>query len=115
MTHRWSSTDFVLNKGFAVPAALSDLRGPRNGIIELPHYTRTLPLEARLINVEDDLERQGAYNDLLTDGLLSDLCRLVNRDLFITDWPEQWLPKVIAQTWEDRFTELKNNITLRNR
>lgn len=113
MAQRWSTTDFVLNKGFAIPNDLSELKGPARGVIELPHYTRTLPITARLINVEDDLERQGAYNDLLTDGLLTDLQCLVNRELFIADWPTQLLPRVIAQAWEDRFDELENNVVLR--
>ena len=104
---------FVRRKGFALPTSLSHMCGAAHGFIQLPLHVRALPLTGRTVNVDNDWDRRTAYNDLLTDGLLEDILSLINRDLFVADWPHQWLPRSIALAWERNFPELTGNISLK--
>ena len=107
-----ASSAFVRGKGFAIPTSLSKLRGTAHGLIYLPLHVRAVPRTGRIVDIDNDWDRRTAYNDLLTDGLLEDILSLINRDLFIADWPHQWLPRSIALAWEQKFPELTGNISL---
>lgn len=91
---------------------LTDLQGPAEGIITLPHHVRTLPLEARTVNISITHSRQLAYTEILQEADTRELEDLLNKELLIADWPHLRLPRRVVHLWEEKFPELSGAIPL---
>jgi hypothetical protein len=83
-----------------VPAALSDLHGPRTGPVQLPlqvyssgHGPR------RVFNLDDEAERRELYELVLTEGELEDVVRYLNPQELLRLWPGLWIPEHVRSAW----------------
>jgi hypothetical protein len=85
-----SLTDLLLlgRAGLAgrLPASLSELHGPEQGVIVLPRHLARPGL--REFDVTDDRLRRSLYGIVLTRGRRNDLARFVNPRLLQQDWPQ---------------------------
>ena len=68
-----------------LPASLSELHGPEQGVIVLPRHLARPGL--REFDVTDDRLRRSLYGIVLTNGRRNDLARFVNPRLLQQDWP----------------------------
>ncbi|WP_066039600.1 hypothetical protein [Herbiconiux solani] len=91
-------------KPYEAPAELDELRGPRDGSVELPITVYWGPAHTfDLANESDVVE---AYQATLREGRTVDQVELLNRDLLMRVWPELLLPVRVRSLWEGRFPEL---------
>ena len=95
-------------KPYAVVDGLDRLRGPADGVLELPHSVLWAPGGGRI-----DLDRPGelrlAYRAVLNEGSIDDLERLLNRDRLVAVWSDLLLPLRVLELWESRFPELRTS------
>jgi hypothetical protein len=84
---------------------LSDLVGPRYGVVDLPLGMDWS--QQRRYDLDRDDERRLLYETVLNEALhLEDLHGLLNRELLVDLWPSLWLPRRVRDLWESRFPEL---------
>lgn len=95
-------------KPIVVPERLDLLRGPANGVIQLPRHLKwsgsteyDLALPGRIV----DLYRT-VINEAATPA---DLYAYLDRDILVKLWPSMWLPSAIRRAWESRFPELRGH------
>lgn len=93
-------------KPYEVPQRLEDLKGPANGVVDLPHSVLWAPGGGRV-----DLDAEGgiglAYRAVLTEGSVADQVSVMNRARLMSVWPELLLPRRVRELWEVRFPELR--------
>ncbi|MFI5835958.1 hypothetical protein ACIA5A_20025 [Micromonospora sp. NPDC051300] len=92
-------------KPVIVPDSLDDLRGPTQGIVDLPRHLKWSG------NSRYDLAQPGRMRDLYRAVLneaasTEDLATYVDRDSLIRLWPTIWLPSSVRRAWEARFPNL---------
>jgi hypothetical protein len=83
-----SWTDLLRGRGRVsgrLPASLSDLHGPEQGVIVLPRHLARPGL--REFDVTDDRLRRSLYSLVLTYGRRNDIARFLNSRLLRQDWP----------------------------
>jgi hypothetical protein len=68
-----------------LPASLSELHGPQQGIVVLPRHLAWPGL--REIDLSDDRLRRSLYGVVLSQGRRGDMARFVNARLLQEDWP----------------------------
>ena len=78
----WPRRDGVAAR---LPAALADLRGPRNGVVVLPVHLSWYG--AREFDVAEAGSRLALYSILIGKGQRSDLVRYMNAGRLAQDWP----------------------------
>ncbi|MGR8006947.1 transcriptional regulator [Streptomyces hypolithicus] len=89
-----------------LPAGLSALDGPEDGIVRLPVHLAWSGL------TEFDLDRprlrMSCYRIILAEGMHDDLVRYLNRDLLIGLWPVlcTLVSRDVRDVWEGAFDEL---------
>ncbi|RRD06306.1 transcriptional regulator [Arachnia propionica] len=92
-------------KPYAVPKSLADLRGPRNGLVELRHSVLWAPGSRHI-----DLEEPGgvglAYRAVISEGTVADQIAVLNKERLIEVWSVLLLPRRAKDLWEERFPEL---------
>jgi hypothetical protein len=91
-------------KPYEAPGSLSELRGPRVGIMVLPINVYWGPESA--VNLDSEGGVVKAYQATLSEGRVIDQEALLNRDLLIEIWPRLLLPMRVRALWEERFSEL---------
>jgi hypothetical protein len=91
-------------KPYAIPARLEDLRGPDDGLLELPVNVYWGPNPIVDLTTDDGIFK--AYETVIQEGRASDQERLLNRALLIRVWPELMIPDRARRTWEARFPTL---------
>lgn len=92
-------------KAYVIAEKLTDLRGPTQGTVTLPHHldwsgnpTYDLARPARLASM---------YKTVLSEAsTVDDLRTWVNAELLIQLWPTLWLPPQLRRLWESTFSEL---------
>ena len=65
-----------------LPARLSDLTGPRHGVVELPLHAVWSGLRA--FDLDRPRQRMSLYRTMLAEGMHDDLRRFLNADLLLT-------------------------------
>jgi hypothetical protein len=96
---------YCAHRPYMVVNRLSDLVGPRHGVVALP--LRMDWSQQRRYDLDRDGDRRLLYETVLNEALhLEDLRGLLNEDLLVDLWPSLWLPRRIRDLWESRFPQL---------
>lgn len=96
---------YGVHRPYMVVNRLSDLVGPRHGVLELP--LRMDWSQQRRYDLDRDGDRRLLYETVLNEALHpEDLHGVLNGKLLVDLWPSPWLPRRIRELWESRFPEL---------
>ena len=100
-----SGSRYADQRHYAVPARLSDLRGPRGGMVTLD---RSLDWSGdATYDLDDAGDVQLMYQTVLNQAVSAeDLSRWLDGDLLRRLWPNLWLPARLRALWQSRFPEL---------
>ena len=98
----------VRGREYALPGTLDELAGPESGVVELPLELYWGPGGSRF-DLGDRTMRRVAYQAVLQEGTADDIRAYVNRGHLVRDWPELFLPVVLAKQWQARFPERRGN------
>jgi len=91
---------------YAVVKDLTDLTGPRHGVVELP-LRLDWSTQHRRYDLDHDDDRRLLYETVLNQALRpEDLHNVLNTHLLIELWPRLWLPTRVRELWERRFPQL---------
>lgn len=93
-------------KPFAVPARLSDLRGPRTGVLTLPRRVYWGPVAVVDIGTFGDTVK--AYQATIREAGPADQAAILNEDRLREVWSSLLLPSRVRSAWEQRFAELES-------
>jgi hypothetical protein len=100
-----SGSRYADQRHYAVPARLTDLRGPRAGMVTLD---RSLDWsgDARY-DLDDAGDLQLMYQTVLSQAATAeDLGRWLDGHLLRRMWPDLWLPDRVRALWKSRFPDL---------
>lgn len=89
---------------YDVPASLSDLAGPRVGVLVLPHSIHWGP--DRAVDLDSDAGRSKAYRAIVREGTRAQQEALLNADVLRELWNDLRLPARCRAVWEARFPKL---------
>lgn len=92
-------------KPYAVPASLEALRGPSSGIVTLPMWVYWAPGE-RTFDVGTRSGAKRAYIAVLSEGVLDEVCEIVNAQRLTQLWDAMVIPRRAQALWEQRFPQL---------
>jgi hypothetical protein len=91
--------------GVLVAASLADLRGPADGLVELPLWLFWYP-ERRFDLAEPDM-LAWMYQIVLREATSPEDLAYLNGDLLTALWPDLYLPKGVRQAWEEQHPALR--------
>ncbi len=89
---------------YDVPSSLDALRGPADGLLELPVTVHWGP--RRVFDLDRPGLRRAAYRAIVREGTTADQEALLNADLLRQAWAELILPERCRALWETTFPEL---------
>jgi hypothetical protein len=90
-----------------VAPSLADLRGPTEGVVELPLWL-FWSCPGHAFDLGDRDMRQWLYQTVLREaGRLEDLTAYLDGATLIALWPDLYLPKDVRQAWEDQHPVLR--------
>ena len=90
-----------------VAASLADLRGPAEGVVELPIWLYWSSPD-HTFDLGDPDMRRWLYQIVLREaGRPEDLTACLDGDTLLALWPDLYLPKGVRQAWEDRHPALR--------
>jgi hypothetical protein len=89
-----------------VTSSLTDLRGPTEGMVQLPLWLNwSCPGHA--FDLGDPDMRHWLYQTVLREAASSaDLTAYLDGDTLVALWPSLYLPRGVRQAWEDRHPVL---------
>ncbi|WP_432190538.1 hypothetical protein [Streptomyces sp. Tue6028] len=89
-----------------LPTSLDELRGPVQGIVQLPLHVAWSGMTA--YNLDRARQRMGLYRTVLHEGLREDLTAYLNQDLLLQMWPvlRTLVGRTVRAVWEDAFPQL---------
>jgi hypothetical protein len=89
-----------------LPESLDELRGPVQGVVELPLHMVWFGLTT--YDLGKPRKRMGLYRAVLHEGLREDLPRYLNRDLLLDLWPvlRTLVGRTVRTVREDAFPQL---------
>ncbi|MDK0520592.1 transcriptional regulator [Streptomyces sp. ML-6] len=89
-----------------LPAALSELAGPRHGSVHLPLRLAWSGLTT--FDLDQPRLRMSYYRIVLAEGQHDDLVRYLDRDLLVGLWPtlRTLVSRDVREVWESAFGEL---------
>ncbi|MGW6016291.1 hypothetical protein [Streptomyces sp. NPDC055210] len=89
-----------------LPAGLEDLRGPVQGVVELPVHVAWSGMTA--YDLGRPRQCMGLYRTVLHEGLREDLPVYLNHDLLLQLWPtlRSLVGRTVRTVWEDAFPVL---------
>lgn len=92
-----------------LPRRLEELRGPREGVVELPLHVAWSGLRA--FDLADEKLLLGLYRTVLTSGFHDDYTAFLNADLLRANWPllRRMVGRGVRTAWEDTFPQLRPN------
>lgn len=93
-------------KPYAVAESLDELRGPVDGVLELPHDL--VWSGRRRFDLSDDYDRTAAYKIVLEEGREEHFRRYLNGGLLRRYWHEILPARRVRALWEGRFPELRH-------
>lgn len=91
---------------YAVAHSLDDLRGPADGVLELPHDL--VWSGRRSFDLSDDYDRSAAYKIVLEEGREEHFRRYLNGGLLRRYWREILPARRVKALWEGHFPELRS-------
>lgn len=89
-----------------VPAELSQLQGPRSGVVELP-ITLFWSRPDRTFRLDDRCQAIDMYLAVLDRGSAGEIARYLNGGLLAELWPDLHLTRTMRLPWQARFAELR--------
>jgi hypothetical protein len=90
-----------------VAASLEDLRGPAEGVVELPLWLFWSSAD-RAFDLGDRDRRLWLYQTVLREASRAeDLAAYLDRETLIAVWPDLYLPRGVRQAWEERHPVLR--------
>lgn len=92
-------------KPYAVPDSLEALRGPSSGLVTLPMWVYWAPGE-RTFDVGTRSGAKRAYVAVLSEGVLDEVCEVVNAQRLKQLWDAMVIPRRARALWEQQFPEL---------
>jgi hypothetical protein len=79
---------------------LADLRGPADGVVELP-LRLFWSAPDRTFDLRDPAMLRSMYEKVLTEAIRADeLAGYLNRGLLVAAWPDLFLRKDVRRAWE---------------
>ncbi|MFJ8034792.1 hypothetical protein [Streptomyces sp. NPDC096032] len=89
-----------------LPQSLEELRGPIDGIVELPLHVAWSGMTS--YDLGKPRQRMGLYRTVLHEGLRDDLRRFLDRDLLLQMWPvlRTLVGRTVRSVWEEAFPQL---------
>ena len=87
-----------------VATSLADLKGPTEGIVELPIWLFWYP--DRTFDLGEPGILSWMYQVVLREASSTEDLAYLNGDMLVVLWPELYLPKGVRQAWEGRHPEL---------
>lgn len=89
----------------AVPGSLTDLTGPRHGLVLLPDSLAWTG--RRQYDLDNDADRAVFYERVLVEAATTDdVNRLLDAGLLRAVWRRLFLPASVRTAWEQRFADL---------
>lgn len=90
-----------------VAADLADLRGPAEGVVELP-LRLFWSAPDRTFDLGDPDALRSMYEKVLREAIrLDELAVYLNRARLVAVWADLFLPRDVRQAWEDRHPVLR--------
>ena len=90
-----------------VAASLEDLRGPTEGLVELPLRLFWSSLD-RTFDLGAPYMLRSMYETVLVEASRpEDLAAYLDGDTLTALWPDLYLPKGVRQAWEDQHPVLR--------
>lgn len=89
---------------YEVPSSLSALRGPHDGMLEVPIIVHWGP--SRVFDLGEAGQRRMVYQALVREGTPQVQEALLNETLLRQEWAGLILPERCRALWEERFPEL---------
>lgn len=90
-----------------VAADLADLRGPAEGLVELPLRLFWSAADRTFDLSDSDLLRS-MYEKVLREAIrVDELSTYLNAGRLIAVWPDLFLPRDVRQAWEDQHPVLR--------
>ncbi|MCX5200553.1 hypothetical protein OG897_03615 [Streptomyces sp. NBC_00237] len=89
-----------------LPDSLDELRGPSQGIVELPLHLAWSGMTS--YDLGKPRQRMGLYRTVLHEGLREDLPRYLNENLLQELWPvlRTLVGRTVRTVWEEAFPQL---------
>lgn len=94
-----------------IAASFADLRGPTQGMIELPIWLYWSSPDHTFDLADRDMQRWLYQIVLREANSLEDLATYLDGDTLIALWPELFLPKGVRQAWEEQHPSLQAAVT----
>ncbi|MFF3782946.1 transcriptional regulator [Streptomyces sp. NPDC001933] len=93
-----------------LPAALSELAGPRHGPVRLPLHLAWSGLTT--FDLDQPRLRMSYYRIVLAEGQHDDLVQYLDRDLLVGLWPtlRTLVSRDVREVWESSFDELAHSV-----
>ena len=90
-----------------VAADLADLRGPAEGIVELPLRLFWSAAD-RTFDLSDSDILRSMYEKVLREAIrVDELTTYLNGGRLIAVWPDLFLPRDVRRAWEDQHPALR--------
>lgn len=89
---------------YEAPSSLSALRGPADGVLEVPMTVHWGP--SRVFDLAEAGQRRMVYQALVREGTPAVQEALLNETLLRLEWAGLILPERCRGLWEERFPEL---------
>jgi hypothetical protein len=90
-----------------VAADLADLRGPAEGVVELPLRLFWSAAD-RTFDLGDPDMLRSMYEKVLREAIrVEELTSYLNGGRLIAAWPDLFLPRDVRQAWEDQHPSLR--------
>jgi hypothetical protein len=90
-----------------VAADLADLRGPAEGVVELPLRLFWSAAD-RTFDLGDPDMLRSMYEKVLREAVrVEELTSYLNGGRLIAAWPDLFLPRDVRQAWEDQHASLR--------
>nr|WP_245695512.1 hypothetical protein [Streptomyces antibioticus] len=93
-----------------LPESLDELRGPTQGIVELPLHLAWSGMTS--YDLGKPRQRMGLYRTVLYEGLRDDLPRYLDSGVLLQLWPvlRTLVDRTVRAVWEDAFPHLASRI-----
>ena len=103
----WFTEEFKRELRDRVPDSLDDLRGPAEGVIELP-------LRIGRWDLAEWKQRVGLYHELIVDCRKGEPERYIDRGHFVELWPyiRCCVCDGYSSPWEEKFPELRHRASI---
>ena len=92
-------------RGVVVAASLAELRGPTEGVVELPIWLFWQP--DRRFDMSEPAVARWMYQTVLREAARPEDLGYLNGELLVKMWPELCLPPGVRQAWVEQHPALQ--------